>query len=80
MVEEHGNEMGEGQDSMCEDAALTIGMEWDDWSSATHRQSITDEVLADALRKGNTDLSWNFDFSCMKKESQARKRKGRKLR
>jgi hypothetical protein len=78
MAEEHGNEIGDGQDNMSEDAASMIGVEWDDWSSATYGQSIADEVLAYAFRKRNTDLLWNVENSWVKKESQARKKEGKK--
>lgn len=56
-----------------------IDMEWDDWSSATYGQSIADEVLADAFRKGNTDLLWKFENSWVKKESQARKKERKRI-
>jgi hypothetical protein len=79
MVEKHGDEMGEGQDIMSEDAASTISIEWDDWSSATYPQSMKDEVLADALRKANTDLLWKFEIPWMKQVSRARIKERKKI-
>jgi len=77
MAEENGNETEEGQDSMSEDAASTVSIEWDDWSSATYGRSMKDEVLADALRMANTDLVWKFEI--LKQVSRARTKERKKI-